>query len=119
MKLNLTIDLDTGATVDYEDISRILTTAARRMSANYAGAIGTTPQGSNILDTNGNTIGDWSVDSEESQEPKSRPFTSGDHCRFIHGPHGEPWVQHWDCDDYPDRTITDNETGKIVINEEN
>lgn len=118
MKLNLTIDLTTGATSDYEDISRVLITAARRMSANYAGAIGTTPQGSNILDFNGNTIGEWSVDSEEEEEAQPRPFTPGDHCRLLRGPDGEQWVAHWDCDEHPNGTVTNNRTGKVVPKDE-
>lgn len=34
-------------------------------------------------------------------------MASGDSCLLVRGPNGELRVKHYDCDDYPDGTVTE------------
>lgn len=38
---------------------------------------------------------------------------SGDHCRLLTRD-GQPCAQHFDCDDYPDGTVTSILTGEVI-----
>lgn len=114
MKLKLEIDID-QETMSYEDLAQFLAKQASRIQEERSGCI-LEDAGMRIKDINGNRIGAWTVevDEEEEEDYTPRPFVSGDHCRLIHGPRGEQRVEHWDCDEHPNGTITDNATGKIV-----
>lgn len=38
----------------------------------------------------------------------------GDHCRMLRGPEREPLVEHWDCDEHPNGTVTNCVTGAVI-----
>lgn len=44
------------------------------------------------------------------------PYRSGDHCRILSSGK-QPRVEHWDCDEYPDGTVTNPMTGEIIPKE--
>ena len=41
-------------------------------------------------------------------------MASGEHCLIRRSPEGQPRVKHYDCDEFPDGTVTNPITGKIV-----
>jgi hypothetical protein len=100
MKFQLEVDINSKAMHSDEDVRVAIHAVAKiiEISANNYSAESPTYT---VVVPGGREIGHWKVVTEDTN-----------HCLIMSGP--EPRVQHWDCDEHPNGTITNPLTGEVI-----
>ena len=107
MQFQLTIELDESIMQDGVDVALAL----RKVADNLAGNIAATPldmeHADNVVNEDGAVCGSWHI-----IDP-TPPYKPGYRCRMFKED-GQPRVEHYQCDEHPDFTVTNPITGEVI-----